>query len=229
MKSFYYTVVLILTCVVAYTSGFADVVRVAHVRVQGLKYMAQHEILHHGVFVKDGNIFVDVNALHDGLQTNAMIESYAVSIEKNICTIQVKEKEILAVVLVDRGDSVVSVEVDSRLTILPTSRVYAYDRPIIKITKAEVIDNKLSPRIINILFILKNMIGNNSGIVSRISVINCTNPELSYVQFHGFSLKCIWDETYGGLSLLDAVIGLYDSKKAYPDNAALTQKRMVVW
>ena len=229
MKAFYYTAMLILMCVVFSTSGFADVVQVKHVRLQGLKYVAQHEILHHGIYMKDAKIFVDVTALHSGLKTNAMIESYTVSIERNICTIQVKEKEILAVVLIDRGDLLVLVEVDSNLNIVSHSRVYAYDRPIIKITGAEVIDNKLSPRIINILIILKNMIRSNSAIVSRISVINCTNPEVSYVQFHGFKSKCMWDETYAGLSLLDAVVGLCDSKKAYPDNAVLTQKRMVVW
>lgn len=228
MKAFYNTVVLMI-CIVTSTFSYANVVQVTHVRLQGLKYVAQHEILQHGVFTKDGKIFVDVTALQNGLKNNPMIESFTVSIEKNICTIQVKEKEILAVVLVERGDSLASVQVDSNLTILPTSRVYAYDRPIIKITRAEVIDNKLSPRIINILFILKNMMSDNSAVVSRISVINCTNPEVSYVQFHGFTSKCMWDETYGGLSLLDAVIGLCDSKKAYPDNAVLTQKRMVVW
>ncbi|MGB4268973.1 MAG: hypothetical protein WBK20_07305 [Spirochaetota bacterium] len=179
--------------------------------------------------MKDGKIFVDVSALHAGLSKNIMIESYKVTIEKNICTIQVLEKDILAVILFDTGDSLVSVEVDSNLSILSTGRVYAYDRPIIKISQAEVINNKLSPRIIHILMILKNMIQNKRAIVSRISVINCTDPEVAYVQFHGFTSQCIWDETYGGLSLLDAVVGVYDSKKAYPGNAMVTQKRMVVW
>lgn len=217
-----------MLCGVVSSATYADVVQVTHVRLQGLKYVDQHEILQHGVFMKDGKIFVDVKALYAGLSKNVMIESYNVNIEKNICTIQVVEKDILAVILFDRGDSLVSVAVDSNLSIVPTSRVYAYDRPIIKISQAEVINNKLSPRIIHILIILKNMIQNNA-IVSRISIINCTDPEVSYVQFHGFSSQCIWDETYNGLSLLDAVVGVYDSKKAYPGNAMVTQKRMVVW
>ncbi|MEJ5363005.1 MAG: hypothetical protein WHV26_13175 [Spirochaetota bacterium] len=229
MRVSFYTCILILLCGVISTTSYAEVVQVSQVRLEGLKYVAQHEILHHGIFMKEGKIFVDVSALHAGLSKNIMIESFKVNIEKHICTIQVIEKVILAVILFDRGDSLVSVEVDSNLSILSTSRVYAYDRPIIKISQAEVINNKLSPRIIHILIILKNMIQNNSAIVSRISVINCTDPEVSYVQFHGFTSQCIWDETYSGLSLLDAVIGVCDSKKAYPDNAMVTQKRMVVW
>ncbi len=228
MKTFY-TVMLILLCIVMPALSYADVVQVTQVKLHGLKYITQHEVVQHGVFVEDGKIFVDVTALHKVLQKNAMIQSYTVSLEKNICTIQITEKDILAVVLVDRGNSLVWVEVDSNLTILPTSRVYAYDRPIIKIGQAEVIHNKLSPRILNILITLKKMIHTSSAIVSRISVIDCTNPEVSYVQFHGFTSQCIWDETYSGLSLLDAVVGLYDSKKAYPGNAMATQKRMVVW
>ena len=228
MKVAFYIWIMILFCGVIPTGTYADVVQVTHVRLQGLKYVTRQEILQHGVFMKDGKIFVDVAVLHEGLKKNIMIESYNITIEKNICTIQIVEKDILAVILFDKGDSLVSVEVDSNLTILSTSRVYAYDRPIIKINQAEVINNKLSPRIIRILMILKNMIQNNA-IVSRISVINCTDPEVSYVQFHDFTSQCIWDETYSGLALLDAVVGVYDSKKAYPGNAMVTQKRMVVW
>jgi len=228
VKVAFYIWIMILFCGVIPTVTYADVVQVTHVRFQGLKYVTQHEILQHGVFMKDGKIFVDVAVLNEELKKNIMIESYNITIEKNICTIQVVEKDILAIILYDKGDSLVSVEVDANLNIIPTSRVYAYDRPIIKINQAEVINNKLSPRIIRILIILKNMIQNNA-IVSRISVINCTDPEVSYVQFHGFTSRCIWDETYNGLSLLDAVVGVYDSKKAYPGNAMVTQKRMVVW
>ncbi len=229
MRVAFYTCIMILLYGFISTASFADVVQVTHVRLQGLKYIVRQEILQHGVFMKDGKIFVDVSALHAGLSKNIMIESYKVTIEKNICTIQVVEKDILAVILFDTGDSLVTIEVDSNLSILSTSRVYAYDRPIIKISQEEVIDNKLSPRIIHILMILKNMIQNKRAIISRISVINCTDHEVSYVQFHGFTSQYIWDETYNGLSLLDAVVGVYDSKKAHPGNAIVEQKRMVVW
>lgn len=215
----------LITSAMSYANG----TEVSSIRLQGLKYFNKSEILQHGVYVKDGKVFVDVDALHAALQNNAMIESFTINVEKGVCTIVVKEKEIVAVVVIDKGNTILSVEVDSNLRILSTSRVYAYDRPIIKISQAEIIDNKLSPRIIHILMMLKKMMYNNSALVSRISVINCMNPEVSYVQFHGFTSKCIWDETYDGLALLDAVIGLYDSKKAYPDNAVVTQKRMVVW
>ncbi len=216
---------LVMDSAISYANG----TEVLSIRVQGIKYLNKNEILQQGVYVKDGKVFVDVDILHAALQNTIMIESFAITVEKGICTIHVKEKEIIAVVLIDKGNTLLSVEVDSNLRILSTSRVYAYDRPIIKISHAEIIDNKLSPRIIHILMMLKKMMHNNSALVSRISVINCMNPEVSYVQFHGFTSKCIWDETYNGLALLDAVIGLYDSKKAYPDNAVVTQKRMVVW
>ncbi|MCX8123127.1 MAG: hypothetical protein N3F66_03065 [Spirochaetes bacterium] len=229
MRKAFYIVVTIIVHGMFFSESYAAVVEVSRVTVQGLKYVGKHEIIQHGIYVKDGKIFVDVNSLHGALQNNIMIESYSVSLENNVCTIRIKERDIIAVLLVDKGNSLFVIEVDHNLKILSTGRVYAYDRPIIKINQAEIIDNKLSPRIINILMILKKIINSNSAVASRISVINCMKPEVSYVQFHGFTSKCIWDETYNGLTLLDAVIGLYDSKRAYPENAVVTQKRMVVW
>ena len=57
MKTYIYTFILFLLCGVMSAVGYADVVPVTHVRLQGLKYVTRQEILNHGVIVKDGKMY----------------------------------------------------------------------------------------------------------------------------------------------------------------------------
>lgn len=223
------TTFVMLLCIGVNTHNYAETVEVKNITFQGLKYVTQREIIQHSVAVSQGRILIDIQKLQQTLRSNIMIHSFSVDIENRVCAITVVEKAIIAVILIDAENGLVTVEIDDNLTILPTYRVYAYDRPIIKISTGDVVDNKLSERIISIVLMLKKMRDENSAIGNRISVINCVHPKKTYIQLHGAQSKYIWDESYSGLILFNSVIGLYDAKSARPDNAIITKKNMVVW
>ena len=229
MKAILFGIAFIIVYGLRISTGYAQMLEVRTIQFHGLKYVATHEIASNAVFIKDGKMFVNTNALHANLRANNIIKEYSISVKDNICSVQVNEKEIIAILMVAKGEVLIPLEIDVDYTIISTYRVHAYDRPIIKVSQADIVDNRLSPRILNILMILKKSLDMKHAVASRISNINCTYPNTAIVQFHGLQSKYIWDETYNGLELLASVLGLYDKKNAYPNNAVVTQKRMVVW
>jgi len=229
VKSKLYTASMIVSLLLFPLYGYASVEAISTVKLYGLKYVTKYEILNNAVMSKDGRLFVDMKKLNNSLQNNPMIESYTVDINNNILTVKVKEKDILAIVLIEKGNDTIPIEVDSHLKIISTYRVHAYDRPIIKITQDEVYHNKLSPRIIKILMIMNKLKNDQGQAIGRISIIDCISPFVSYVSIHGLQTRYIWDETYEGISLMYSVPGLLDSKSHCPGNGVVTQKRIVVW
>ncbi|HSV95548.1 MAG TPA: hypothetical protein VLM75_01295 [Spirochaetota bacterium] len=218
-KAFAALACAIISAAVPFGSAEAarDIRKVRGIEFKGLYYLSRYEVLKQVAYRVDGDaLVIDLGTLREGLDKMALIKKYSINEEGDRLTVVIEENVPVYVVVLDRDDALVPVELDAGLRVLSTGTIHAAERPIIVASAGELAGGRPSPRLRKTLETLSELEKNGMPVLREIEEIDMIEYPRLRVLLKGRRTVHTLEIDRGSFHTLNALVGYLDATRYYP-------------
>ncbi len=191
--------------------------RVRGIEFKGLRYLSRYEVLKQVPYRVDGDaLVIDLGTLGESLGKMPLIKKYSISEEGDRLTVVIEENVPAYVVVLDRDDALVPVELDAGMRVLSTGTIHAVEKPIIVAAAGDLAGGKPSPRLRKALEMLSELEKNGMPVYREIEEIDMSGHPRLRVLLKGRRTVFTLEIDRGSFQALNALVGYLDAARYYP-------------
>ncbi len=203
--------------------------KVRSLEFQGLKYLTRYEIIASvEARAENDGIVIDVDGLRDFLRSSAYVKSFTLKEERDRIVITVIENEPAFVLALKKNGTILTVEMDDNLLLIPSKEMHGFDRPVIIVPQEEMGVGGLSRRIKNMLSLLAEAKKSGLPLYREIDEIDMSNGPMASIRLRGRGTRFTVEMDRDHLYALNSIAGYLDAARRYPDQVVYCGKAAVM-
>jgi len=205
-----------------------DIRKIKTIEFKGLKYLSKYEIIKMiDIRWKKNNIIIDIESLKKALEKLSLIKRYRIKILKKHLLVIIDERNPKFLLAVRDNIRIIPFELDENLRIISLNRVHAFDKPLIIISDAEIIDGEISPELKKFLHLLLEVKYSNLAIFKEISEIDFSNNKKIKLLLKGRRTCITMRAKLENFFKLNYAIGYFDNSMYYPKTLEISDNSVL--
>ncbi len=209
-------VILFLIC--AAGTVYGEELILSGMKFTGLKNISGHSLVKQAGIKQNGKeIRADLGKLREVLGHEPLVESFTVSLEGSVMTVNVKEKNVAACVAVTAGKSTVPVMIGDDFTVLSLSRWREVSGPLFIAGMEHVKDNRMSDEFSAAFAAVKDLERSCPALYREIEEVRFRSVRLLEIKLKKRPVNCLVVPGAANFKRLNYAVGYMDASGYYPD------------
>lgn len=210
--------VLVLFLVFLSGTLFGEELILSGMTFTGLKNISGHSLVKQSGIRQNGKeIRADLDKLREVLGKEPLVESFSISLEGSVLTVNVKEKKVVACVAVTAGRSTVPVMIGDDFTILSVSGFGEIRGPLFVTGMEQVKDNRMSGEFAAVFAAVKSVERDYPALYREMEEVRFRNGKLLEIKLKKRPVNCFLVPLPANFKRLNYAVGYMDASGHYPD------------